>query len=51
MRFIHKHAGKRCCSDRVRDPTGTRKKVLLAEHDGALRPVDVEIGIESGGQT
>jgi len=31
--------------------TGTRTVVILAEDNGAFRPVDVEIGIESGGQT
>ena len=31
--------------------TGKRTVVLLAEDNGAFRPVDVEIGIESGGQT
>ncbi|MGH6610020.1 MAG: efflux RND transporter periplasmic adaptor subunit, partial [Burkholderiaceae bacterium] len=31
--------------------TGTRTVVMLAEDNGAFRPVDVEIGIESGGQT
>ena len=31
--------------------TGTRTVVMLAEDNGAFRPVDVEAGIESGGQT
>lgn len=31
--------------------TGKRTVVMLAEDNGAFRPVDVEIGIESGGQT
>ena len=31
--------------------TGTRTVVMLAEDNGAFRPVEVEIGIESGGQT
>ena len=31
--------------------TGKRTVVMLAEDTGAFRPVDVEIGIESGGQT
>jgi membrane fusion protein, copper/silver efflux system len=31
--------------------TGTRTVVMLAEDNGAFRPIDVEIGIESGGQT
>lgn len=31
--------------------TGTRTVVMLAEDNGAFRPVDVEIGIESVGQT
>ncbi len=31
--------------------TGTRAVVMLAEDNGAFRPVDVEAGIESGGQT
>ncbi len=31
--------------------TGKRTVVMLAEDDGRFRPVDVEIGIESGGQT
>ncbi len=31
--------------------TGTRTVVMLAEDNGAFRPVDVEIGTESGGQT
>ena len=31
--------------------TGTRTVVLLAEDNGTFRPVDVEAGIESGGQT
>jgi membrane fusion protein, copper/silver efflux system len=31
--------------------TGRRMVVMLAENDGRFRPVDVEIGIESGGQT
>ena len=31
--------------------TGTRTVVMLAEDNGAFRPVDVQIGIESGGQT
>jgi len=31
--------------------TGRRTVVLLAEENGRFRPVDVEIGIESGGQT
>ncbi len=31
--------------------TGTRMVVMLAEDNGAFRPVDVQIGIESGGQT
>ena len=31
--------------------TGRRTVVLLAEEDGRFRPVDVEIGIETGGQT
>jgi Cu(I)/Ag(I) efflux system membrane fusion protein len=31
--------------------TGKRTVVMLAEEDGRFRPVDVEIGIESGGQT
>ena len=31
--------------------TGKRTVVMLAEDHGAFRPVDVEIGIESGGQT
>ena len=31
--------------------TGKRSVVMLAEEDGRFRPVDVEIGIESGGQT
>lgn len=31
--------------------TGTRTVVILAETGGAFRPVDVEIGIESGGRT
>ena len=31
--------------------TGTRSVVLLAEGEGRFRPVDVELGSESGGQT
>jgi Cu(I)/Ag(I) efflux system membrane fusion protein len=31
--------------------TGSRTVVMLAEDNGRFRPVDVEIGIESGGQT
>jgi membrane fusion protein, copper/silver efflux system len=31
--------------------TGTRTVVMLAEDNGRFRPVDVEIGIESAGQT
>ncbi|MDP3356011.1 MAG: efflux RND transporter periplasmic adaptor subunit [Polaromonas sp.] len=31
--------------------TGKRSVVLLAEKEGRFRPVEVEIGIESGGQT
>ena len=31
--------------------TGKRTVVMLAEENGRFRPVDVEIGIESGGQT
>jgi Cu(I)/Ag(I) efflux system membrane fusion protein len=31
--------------------TGRRTVVMLAEADGRFRPVEVEIGIESGGQT
>jgi Cu(I)/Ag(I) efflux system membrane fusion protein len=31
--------------------TGRRTVVLLAEDSGRFRPVDVEIGVESGGQT
>jgi membrane fusion protein, copper/silver efflux system len=31
--------------------TGTRTLVMLAEDDGRFRPVDVETGLESGGQT
>jgi len=31
--------------------TGKRTVVLLAEDNGRFRPIDVEIGIESGGQT
>jgi len=31
--------------------TGKRTVVLLAENDGKFRPVDVEIGLESGGKT
>ena len=31
--------------------TGTRTVVVLAEENGAFRPVDVEIGIESAGRT
>jgi membrane fusion protein, copper/silver efflux system len=31
--------------------TGTRTIVMLAEDNGAFRPVEVETGIESGGQT
>ncbi|RQP21835.1 efflux RND transporter periplasmic adaptor subunit [Piscinibacter terrae] len=31
--------------------TGRRTVVMLAEEDGRFRPVDVEAGIESGGQT
>ena len=31
--------------------TGTRTVVMLAEDNGAFRPVDVQIGIESGGQS
>jgi Cu(I)/Ag(I) efflux system membrane fusion protein len=31
--------------------TGRRTVVMLAEENGRFRPVDVEIGIESGGQT
>jgi Cu(I)/Ag(I) efflux system membrane fusion protein len=31
--------------------TGRRMVVMLAEDNGRFRPVDVEIGIESGGQT
>jgi Cu(I)/Ag(I) efflux system membrane fusion protein len=31
--------------------TGRRTVVILAEESGRFRPVDVEIGIESGGQT
>jgi Cu(I)/Ag(I) efflux system membrane fusion protein len=31
--------------------TGTRTVVVLAEDNGAFRPVDVEIGIESNGRT
>lgn len=31
--------------------TGTRTVVMLDEGDGAFRPVDVQIGVESGGQT
>ena len=31
--------------------TGKRTVVMLAEEDGRFRPVEVEIGIESGGQT
>ncbi|RSZ44107.1 MULTISPECIES: efflux RND transporter periplasmic adaptor subunit [unclassified Variovorax] len=31
--------------------TGKRSVVMLAEDNGRFRPVDVEIGIESGGQT
>ena len=31
--------------------TGTRTVVMLAEDNGTFRPVDVQIGIESGGQT
>ena len=31
--------------------TGKRTVVMLAEENGRFRPVDVEAGIESGGQT
>jgi membrane fusion protein, copper/silver efflux system len=31
--------------------TGKRSVVMLAEEDGRFRPVEVETGIESGGQT
>ncbi|AKU11573.1 secretion protein HlyD [Azoarcus sp. CIB] len=31
--------------------TGRRSVVMLAEADGRFRPVDVDIGVESGGQT
>ena len=31
--------------------TGTRTVVMLAEDNGTFRPVEVEIGLESGGQT
>ena len=31
--------------------TGKRMVAMLAEDNGRFRPVDVEIGIESGGQT
>ncbi len=31
--------------------TGRRTVVMLAEENGRFRPVDVEVGIESGGQT
>jgi Cu(I)/Ag(I) efflux system membrane fusion protein len=31
--------------------TGTRTVVMLVDDNGRFRPVEVEIGIESGGQT
>jgi membrane fusion protein, copper/silver efflux system len=31
--------------------TGKRTVVMLAEENGRFRPVDVEAGVESGGQT
>lgn len=31
--------------------TGRRKVVMLAEDDGKFRPLDIETGLESGGQT
>jgi len=52
MRFTDPRAGKSLVvpSEAVIQ-TGQRTLVMLAEGDGAFRPVEIEAGIESGGRT
>ena len=52
MRFMDMQAGKTLLipSEAVIQ-TGRRTVVMLAEDNGRFRPVDVEAGLESGGQT
>ena len=52
MQFMDTRAGKALLiPTEALIQTGTRTVVMLAEDNGAFRPVDVQIGIESGGQT
>lgn len=52
MRFTDMHAEKSLLvPTEAIIQTGRRSVVMLAEDDGRYRPVDVEIGLETGGQT
>ncbi len=52
MQFMDMHAGKAMLvPTEAIIQTGKRTAVMLAEDGGRFRPVDVEIGIETGGQT
>jgi membrane fusion protein, copper/silver efflux system len=52
MQFIDRRAGKALLiPTEAVIQTGTRTVVMLAEDNGRFRPVAVEIGTESGGQT
>jgi Cu(I)/Ag(I) efflux system membrane fusion protein len=52
MQFMDPRAGKALLvPTEAVIQTGQRTLVMLAEHGGRFRPVEVEIGIESGGQT
>ncbi len=52
MQFMDSRAGKALLvPTEAIIQTGKRTLVMLAEADGRFRPVEVEIGIESGGQT
>jgi Cu(I)/Ag(I) efflux system membrane fusion protein len=52
MQFMDTRAGKSLLvPTEAIIQTGKRTLVMLAEDDGRFRPVDVEAGIESGGQT
>jgi Cu(I)/Ag(I) efflux system membrane fusion protein len=52
MQFMDMRAGKTLLvPTEAVIQTGRRTVVMLAEENGRFRPVDVEVGIESGGQT
>jgi membrane fusion protein, copper/silver efflux system len=52
MQFIERRAGKvLLIPTEAVIQTGTRALVMLSDDNGRFRPMEVEIGIESGGQT